>query len=149
MQYHWKLTAPATPSPTVDALFALAKARLATALEVKFAEFPAAIIEAHGKDLMVSAEPSRTGTPAPGAGASSSSSASTPAASSTAKSVSKKEAKVNTAKVTVDATFMAAADDLFSILTDEMRIPQWTRAPAKVRRTHILLVSLASSIRGR
>lgn len=28
---------------------------------------------------------------------------------------------------------MAAADDLFGLLTDEKRIPMWTRAPAQVR----------------
>ena len=37
----------------------------------------------------------------------------------------------NTTAVTVDAHFMAAADDLFALLTDEKRIPTWTRAPAR------------------
>lgn len=41
--------------------------------------------------------------------------------------------KVNAALVEVEATFQAAADDLFSLLTDEKRIPAWSRAPAKVR----------------
>ena len=39
----------------------------------------------------------------------------------------------NTTSLSVDAHFMAAADDLFGLLTDEKRIPSWTRAPAKVR----------------
>ena len=43
----------------------------------------------------------------------------------------KAEKAHNTTTVTVDAHFMAAADDLFSLLTDEKRIPQWTRAPAQ------------------
>jgi activator of HSP90 ATPase len=38
---------------------------------------------------------------------------------------------VNTSDVKKSATFMAAADDLFSLLTDEKRIPMWTRAPAQ------------------
>ena len=38
---------------------------------------------------------------------------------------------MNTSTVEVEATFMAAADDLFSLFTDEKRIPFWTRAPAQ------------------
>jgi len=34
--------------------------------------------------------------------------------------------------VEVEATFHASADDLFSLLTDEKRIPTWSRAQAKV-----------------
>ena len=115
-------------------MFALAKSRLPVALEAKLSEFPSAIINTHGKDLTVSADPSRAGTPAPGGGAPSSGAA-TPsggAAAAPKPAAKKPEAKaVNTAKVTVDATFMASADDLFSILTDEKRIPAWTRAPAQ------------------
>lgn len=118
----------------MDALFILAKSRLPAALETKFAEFANAIIEVHGKDLTVSTDPSRSGTPVASAAAP------TPAASSTNKgSASTKPVKtvdekksLNTTRVSVEATFMAAADDLFSILTDEKRIPQWTRAPAQV-----------------
>jgi len=38
---------------------------------------------------------------------------------------------VNTSVVEVEANFQASADDLYSILTDEKRIPAWSRAPAK------------------
>ncbi|KAH9848864.1 activator of Hsp90 ATPase [Lenzites betulinus] len=133
--YEWSIATSRTPA--VDALFKLAKARLPAALEAKFSTFPTAIIDTHGKDLTVSADPSRQGSPAPSA----------PAAPAAAKSTGgdaalKKKAvgsgavkssaqSVNTTTVTVDAQFMAPADDLFSILTDEKRIPQWTRAPAK------------------
>ena len=118
----------------MDALFQLAKSKLPTALETKFAEFPAAIVETNGKDLTVSAQPSRQGTPGPSA-------PSTATAPSTAAGAKKAEAakpKVpekanNTTAVSVDAHFMAAAEDLFGVLTDEKRIPSWTRAPAKVR----------------
>ena len=44
----------------------------------------------------------------------------------------KKEKAINTSQVSVDATFAASADDLYSILTDEKRIPAWSRASAKV-----------------
>ncbi|RPD56344.1 hypothetical protein L227DRAFT_588056 [Lentinus tigrinus ALCF2SS1-6] len=133
--YEWSVNT--ARSPAVDALFALAKSRLPPALEAKFALFPAAIIDTHGKDLTVSAQASRQGTPAP-------SGSTTPAAVSSkpADAALKKKADgpgvargptkaTNTTTVTVEASFMAAADDLFSLLTDEKRIPHWTRAPAQ------------------
>lgn len=101
------------------------------------ATFPSAIIDAHGRDLTISNDPSRTGTPAP-----TSTTQSGPpvvsavaAASQTASApVNRKAdtAKVNSTTVVVEADFHAAADDLFSLLTDEKRIPIWTRAPAQV-----------------
>lgn len=39
---------------------------------------------------------------------------------------------VNASTVRVEANFMVSAEDLFGFLTDEARIPQWTRAPAQV-----------------
>lgn len=124
-------------TPAVDALFQLAKKSLPAALEAKFNAFPAAIVDTHGKDLTVSADPSRQGSPAPAA------SAAAPAAKSTGDAALKKKADgagvaksggqaVNTTTLSVDAQFMASADDLFGLLSDEKRIPQWTRAPATV-----------------
>ncbi|PIL24510.1 hypothetical protein GSI_14266 [Ganoderma sinense ZZ0214-1] len=125
--YEWSLTT--ARSAAVDALFQLAKARLPALLEAKFATFPAAIVDTHGKDLTVSAQPSRTGTPAPSAPASGSGAGA--AKKSEAPVVKRAEKANNTTAVTVDAHFMAAADDLFALLTDEKRIPSWTRAPAR------------------
>lgn len=99
------------------------------------------IIDTHGKDLQVSAEPSRVSTPAPSAQASSSSGPSKPAP----KVVKKEEKPLNTSTVTVDATFMASADDLFSLLTDQNRIPMWTRNPAEVSSDSGILVTLHRS----
>ncbi|EJD02281.1 uncharacterized protein FOMMEDRAFT_109549 [Fomitiporia mediterranea MF3/22] len=126
--YNWSLSTDSTPA--VDKLFAFAKARLPAALETKFAEFPTALIQTHGKDLQIgSQEPSRTSTPAPtpapGAASSSSSGASAP------KVVKQEKKPVNTSKVEVEGSFMASADDLFQMLTDESKIPFWTRAPAQ------------------
>ena len=98
------------------------------ALEAKFADFPVAIIETHGRDLTVSAEPSRTGTPVQSVNAT----FATPAPKPAVKSPPPKTTTVDTSTVEVEATFMAAADDLFSLFTDEKRIPVWTRAPAQV-----------------
>ncbi|KAI0780398.1 activator of Hsp90 ATPase [Trametes elegans] len=135
--YEWSLST--ARSPAVDALFQLAKARLPAALEEKFNAFPAAIVDTHGKDLTVSADPSRQGSPAPA-----SSAAAAPAAKGAGKgdAALKKKADgagvvksagkaVNTTTVSVEAQFMAPAEDLFGLLTEEKRIPQWTRAPAK------------------
>ncbi|EDR03222.1 uncharacterized protein LACBIDRAFT_192730 [Laccaria bicolor S238N-H82] len=127
--YDWSLTTQS--STDVNALFALAKTRLPTALETKFATFPSAIIDTHGKDLTISADPSRVGTPAPGSGTSTPAPAvaSTSSAAPVKKPTEKKA--LNTSTITVEANFQASADDLFGLLTDEKRIPLWTRAPAK------------------
>ncbi|KAG6335480.1 hypothetical protein ID866_3608 [Astraeus odoratus] len=127
--YEWSLKTE--PSPAVDALYALAKERLPPALEAKFAEFPVAMIETHGKDLTVSAEPSRTGTPVASMPAPAASSAGTGAAAAATRPPQAKKTPVNTSQLVKEATFMAAADDLYSLLTDQSRIPYWTRAPAQ------------------
>ncbi|KAK7455114.1 Co-chaperone, variant 2 [Stygiomarasmius scandens] len=133
--YNWIITSSSTPA--AQALVAMAKVRGPPVLEAVFDRFPVALIETHGKDLTVSADPSRSGTPAPPANANAASTT-TPVASgstqSASASVKKDESKAkagNTTKVTVEASFMAAADDLFGLLTDEKRIPMWTRANAK------------------
>jgi len=127
--YNWTLSTKL--SKPVDSLYQLAKQRLPVALEAKFAEFPAAIIEIHGKDLTVSSEPSRTGTPVQVINATSTTTAAMPTPKAVAKNPPPKPKTVNTSTVEVEATFMAAADELFSLFTDEGRIPIWTRAPAK------------------
>lgn len=121
-------------TPAVDAVLKLARTKLPAALEAKFTQFAGAIIDDHGKDLTVSAEPSRSGTPAnaPAVQATSISASKVPVTSKLAKKTEEK-ISVNTTRVSVHATFMASADDLFNILTDEKRIPMWTRAPAQVR----------------
>lgn len=103
------------------------------------------LVDVHGKDILVSEDPSRTSSPAPATSAGpaitpTASTASTTTSTSSAsapapvekKPVKKVEKKVNGSLVEVDATFQAAADDLFGLLTDEKRIPMWSRAPAQV-----------------
>ena len=124
----------------MNAVFALAQSRLPVAIETKFATFPSAIIDTHGKDL-TSGDPSRTGTPAPtdtppsglGAGSSQLSAPVKPKA---------KPAKVKSTTVVVEADFHASADDLFGLLTDEKRIPAWTRASAQVSPFNSLILSV-------
>ncbi len=125
-KYQWSLTSPS--SVATATLFALAKEKLPTALETKFAAFPVDLIDTHGKDIIVgSNEPSRAGSPAPP------STTAVPAGSklgSTKKATSQQQ--INTSVVEVEATFHASASDLFALLTDEKRIPMWSRASAKV-----------------
>jgi activator of HSP90 ATPase len=115
----------------VNAVFALAQSRLPVAIETKLSTFPSAIIDSHGKDLTISGDPSRTGTPAPNNTPPSGPGASTSHTSAPMKP-KPKAAKVNSATVVVEADFHASADDLFGLLTNEKRIPIWTRAPAQV-----------------
>ena len=133
-QFNWSLET--TASPEVNAILALARSKLSTALEAKLSTFPSAIIDVHGKDLTVSADPSRTGTPVPAAANATAPVATSSTSSAVANSApSKPKAKpnVNSATVIVEADFRVSAADLYSLLTDEKRIPTWTRAPAQVR----------------
>lgn len=98
-------------------------------LEAKFAKLPVDLIQVHGKDLTVaSTDPSRSGTPAPQSSAASASTLS----AAPEPAVKKAQKATNTTTVSTEAIFMAAADDLFSLFTDEKRIPIWSRAAAKV-----------------
>ncbi|KAF7321535.1 Aha1-N domain-containing protein [Mycena kentingensis (nom. inval.)] len=126
--YDWVLSTKS--SPEVDAVYQLAKSRLPAALEAKFAAFAVALIDTHGKDITVSAEPSRTATPTPAAPSSDAPAAAAAAAPAPPKAEKKKN-NINTTKISVEGSFMASADDLFGLLTDEKRIPAWTRAPAQ------------------
>jgi activator of HSP90 ATPase len=92
------------------------------------------MLDTHGKDLLVQGGASQAGVVANTTTASSISapgpgpSATAAAAAPSPKVPANKSA--HTAVVRASATFMAAADDLFSLLTDAARIPMWTRAPA-------------------
>jgi len=113
--YEWSITTET--SPAVEALFSVAKSRLSTALEAKFAEFPSAIIDTHGKDLTISGEPSRTGSPAPNNASNTAASAASLSAPVTGKKVAANLKVGNIKTVTVTATFRADAERLFNLLT--------------------------------
>lgn len=121
--YQWSLTSDS--SAATNALYALAKSKLPALLEQRLNSFRAAMLDIHGKDLTVTGTPGTTtpGTPAP---ALSSAPLSKPVS---AKDVTK--GITNATTVTVDASLMASAADLFELLTDEKRIPAWSHAPAQ------------------
>lgn len=45
----------------------------------------------------------------------------------------RKNTTINTTTLRLDGQFMSSAADLFDVLTDETKIPMWSRNPAKVR----------------
>ncbi|TFL07333.1 activator of Hsp90 ATPase [Pterulicium gracile] len=127
-EFHWSMNTPS--SAESDSVYALVRKHLPTILTTKLAEFPVALREVHGRDVTVSVDPSRSGTPAPAAAtAQVLKQAATPSPASAA--APKVQKPVNTTTVTAESSFAAAADDLFGLLTDEKRIPHWSRAPAK------------------
>ncbi|QRV72741.1 activator of 90 kDa heat shock protein ATPase [Ceratobasidium sp. AG-Ba] len=121
--YQWSLSS--SSSPAVNALYTLAKSKLPSLLEQRLSTFRTAMLDTHGKDLTVTGTPNTTtpGTPAPA-----------PSGTPLSKPVPAKEVVkgiTNATTVTVDASFMAPADDLFELLTDEKKIPAWSHAPAQ------------------
>ncbi|KAG8689145.1 hypothetical protein FRC08_011075 [Ceratobasidium sp. 394] len=121
--YQWSLTS--FSSPAVDALYTLARAKLPSLLEQRFGLFRTAMLDTHGKDLTVIGTPNTTtpGTPAPAVPG-------TPLSKPvSAKAVT--QGITNATTVTVDASLMASADDLFEMLTDEKKIPAWSHAAAQ------------------
>jgi activator of HSP90 ATPase len=95
------------------------------------------LISTHGKDLLkdVNDSPASSGTTTPvrpGQGAAVAAPKAAPSAPAT--SAQKSGGAINTTTVNVEGQFQASADDLFDFLTNEQKIPMWTRNPAKVRR---------------
>lgn len=126
--YEYTKTTSKGDGKAVDALFDHVRKVLPTLLEAKFKAFPQALLETHGKDLTVVTDdtPNASGTATPVQPKAA------PAPSSTKTSGKQTTVSVvNTATVTVSGRFMASADDLYSLLTDEKRIPMWSRAPAQ------------------
>ena len=140
VQYEYSTTSSTGDAKLVGALLARVKSLLPPLLEARFKTFPQALLDTHGKDVTVivpseGTTPAGSGTVTPAVASSapikssntaSASSASTGAKSSSAKGV------LNTATVKVSSRFMASAEDLWSLFTDENRIPMWSRAPAQV-----------------
>lgn len=132
IQFEFRLTS--TESPESKALLQYIKKAYTDLLKEKFNAFRPALIAAHGQPT--SEAPSGTSTPNP---ATSSSYAPAPPAKSESETKADKpvasgsSSKVNnTATVEVKATLQASADDIWGLLTDEKRIPMWSRSAAKV-----------------
>ncbi|KAJ9099953.1 hypothetical protein QFC21_003961 [Naganishia friedmannii] len=104
----------------------------------RFYDFPKELVAANGADIAPSSvSPGASGTatpvatkysPAPPGEARSK-------ASADAAGKSGKAAVVNTSTVAVEARLQASADDMYAFMTDERRIPMWSRSPAKMNPT--------------
>jgi activator of HSP90 ATPase len=96
----------------------------------KFNEFPKQLVAANGNDI-APVSPGASGTSTPVATKYSPA----PPGEVRAKAADQKAAGsgvVNTATVTVEARLQASADDMYAFMTDERRIPMWSRSAAKV-----------------
>ncbi|WWD17392.1 hypothetical protein CI109_101833 [Kwoniella shandongensis] len=111
-------------------------------LTEKFNAFRPALIEAHGQPSESSPSASGASTPLPAtttAASSSSSYAPAPPAKAPEPEKKKEEEKTNkvgkTVTVEVKAELQASADDVWGLLTDEKKIPMWSRSAAKISLT--------------
>jgi activator of HSP90 ATPase len=101
-------------------------------------QFPQAIHGAHGEDITVSEDlsPSRANTPVTDAPQTASQALTAASSQAITPLVPEPREPINTVTVIAEATFMAPADNLFRVLTDEKRNPIWSHASAEVR-THL------------
>ncbi|KAG8935374.1 hypothetical protein FRC03_005264 [Tulasnella sp. 419] len=126
-KYVYDFTLTTSPSnASVIALYDLVRKQFPLLLEAKFSQFPIDLLETHGKDLKVEGSPAPSGSTTPAVPAKSAVSA-----PSTTGPVTKSTSTLNLSTITVSTNFMASADDLFELLTDDGKITSWTRAPAK------------------
>ncbi|KAG8848573.1 hypothetical protein FRB91_008242 [Serendipita sp. 411] len=136
--YEYTIGTSSGDNKLVNALVARVKALLPPLLEEKFKVFPQAILDVHGKDLTV--VPSENDTP--GGSGTATPAQVAPSATTTKPSLSNSKSAagasksntinvLNTATVKVSSRFMASAEDLYGLLTDESRIPTWSRAAAQ------------------
>lgn len=136
--YEYTFSLTTDSSSDASKILALAKKSFPDVLSSKFNELRPALIQAHG----VPDGPSgaNSGTSTPGAGASTPSYAPAPPAKAPAQSAStsREEKKASGAVVTgkaveVEAELQASADDLWSLLTEESKIPMWSRSAAQIK----------------
>ncbi|KAI5450349.1 Co-chaperone [Naganishia albida] len=117
-------------SSTSSAFRSFLQSALQPILIQKFNEFPKILVATHGNDMASSESGTATPvatkySPAP-PGEVRAKAAETKAASSNV---------VNTSTVTVEARLQASAEDMYMFLSDEKRIPMWSRSAAKMTPT--------------
>lgn len=127
-------------SADADDVLAFVRKSLAPVLEERLNGFRAELLTAHGIFEGASNAPSGASTPAlqsysPAPPGEVRSKASTPAPSTKPTSPAPEAKSLKTVTVEVNAQLQASADDLWSILTDENRVPMWSRAAAKISPT--------------
>jgi len=133
-EYQFETSLESGSGSEAEKFRSIAASALATQLRHVFNVFPKALVEKHGKDLLVEADETPSG-----------SGASTPSGTAPANagpvpiqpvktSSPNGTRSINTTKVSLEAELRVSADDLFDLLTDgDNKVPMWTRAPAKIR----------------
>ncbi|KAL1413500.1 Co-chaperone [Vanrija albida] len=124
-------------SADADNVLGFARRALAPVLETRLNGFRLELLNAHGIFEGASAATSGASTPAlqsysPAPPGEVRSKAATPAPKP-ASPAPAADKNLKTVTVEVSATLHASADDLWSILTDEARVPMWSRAAAKIK----------------
>ncbi|GAA98080.1 uncharacterized protein L969DRAFT_86000 [Mixia osmundae IAM 14324] len=114
-------------SKRADKLHTIAKTKLADLCRPQFQQFPKSMIDVHGKDLLQAAEDedakSKGQPAAPAPKLTTAAAAAKPATSSKS---------INTAVVTLQEDLRIQAVELFELLTDPTKVPQWTRNVAQI-----------------
>lgn len=117
-----------------------AKKLLGDAMRKVFQAFPKAMIEAHGtgfyreNGISPSGTPNESGTTTPATNLQAKSGPTTaPVPIDDQSTKSGKGKAINTTSLRLDGQFMSSASDLFNMLTDEAKIPMWSRNPAKMK----------------
>lgn len=127
-----------TTSTSVEtqALYEAVRSQLAPSLLPHFHAFREQLIQANAKDLGhdENASPSTSGATTPQTGAKNGTAATTTAAATAPNAQKAKSASsgLSTTKVEVEADLSISREDLWDLLTNQARIPMWTRAPAQV-----------------
>ncbi|GAA5896154.1 hypothetical protein JCM5296_007247 [Sporobolomyces johnsonii] len=138
-EYRFESSITSGSGAEADAFHTTAKKALADKLRAKFQQFPKAMIDTHGKDLLADAAAAAAGGDSSSGATTPTSSAPAPApassttSSSTAAATPKPQpASVHTATVRATGEFQCDAETLFDFLTDAQKIPLWSRNPAKM-----------------
>lgn len=104
---------------------------MGSALTTEFNKFPKVLVETHGQPT--SQPDSGTATPAAKEMPAAQKQAATATVNEPKKATTeKKELQGSTSSIVVETRLAASAEDLWLFLTDDKRVPMWTRAPAKV-----------------
>ncbi|WWC89442.1 uncharacterized protein L201_004366 [Kwoniella dendrophila CBS 6074] len=136
--YEWRETS--TSSSSSSELLSIIKSKFPSILSAKFNTFRAELLSAYGNPSAEdSPAASGTSTPQPsGSGYSPAPPAKSVEGSEKKSEESKKEKEKDIGKtVTVEAKadLQASADDLWGLLTDENKVPMWSRSAAKINLT--------------
>ncbi|WVQ72421.1 hypothetical protein IAR50_001973 [Cryptococcus sp. DSM 104548] len=133
--YEFKITGNTNASS--QELLAFVRKTFPSILSEKFNSFRPALVAAHGNPSdSASPAPSKPATPVPASAtapvASGSKQASEPPVKEEAAAKKEKSSVGKTVTVEVKADLQASADDLWGLLTDENKIPMWSRSAAKL-----------------